>query len=83
MLQALSHGLTKLTVEVVADQDGAVAMFGALGFQAKGFLRDHVRDHDGILRDLILLAHPVEDHWSAMATAGIPDATGKSQTSNT
>ncbi len=83
LLQALSHGLTKLTVEVVADQDGAVAMFGALGFQAEGFLRDHVRDHDGMLHDLILLAHPVEDHWSAMATAGIPDATGKSQPSNT
>jgi hypothetical protein len=61
-------------VEVVADQDGAVAMFSSLGFQAEGLLRDHVRDRDGQLRDLVLLAHPVEDQWSAMATAGIDDA---------
>lgn len=78
LLQALDCDLTKLTVEVVADQDGAVAMFGALGFQAEGFLHDHVRDHDGVLRDLILLAHPVADQWSAMATAGISDVAGAS-----
>jgi len=78
LLRALDSGLTKLTVEVVADQHGAVAMFGALGFKAEGFLHDHVRDHDGVLRDLILLAHPVADHWSAMATAGIGDAAAES-----
>jgi L-amino acid N-acyltransferase YncA len=74
LLQALELGLKKLYVEVVADQDGAVAMFSSLGFQAEGLLRDHVRDRDGQLRDLVLLAHPVEDQWSAMATAGIDDA---------
>ncbi len=74
LLQALECGLTKLLVEVVADQEGAVAMFGALGFHAEGLLRDHVRDRDGDLRDLVLLAHPVADHWSAMETAGIDDA---------
>jgi RimJ/RimL family protein N-acetyltransferase len=74
LLQGLELGLTKLYVEVVADQEGAVAMFSALGFQAEGLLRDHVRDRDGQLRDLILLAHPVEDQWAAMATAGIDDA---------
>jgi L-amino acid N-acyltransferase YncA len=74
LLQALELGLKKLYVEVVADQDGAVAMFSSLGFQAEGLLRDHVRDRDGQLRDLVLLAHPVDDQWSAMATAGIDDA---------
>lgn len=74
LLQALDAGLSKLSVEVVADQEGAVAMFGALGFSAEGLLRDHVRDHDGALRDLILLAHPVEDHRAALETVGI-DAT--------
>jgi RimJ/RimL family protein N-acetyltransferase len=74
LLQALELGLRKLYVEVVADQEGAVAMFSALGFQAEGLLRDHVRDRDGRLRDLVLLAHPIDDQWSAMATAGIDDA---------
>lgn len=74
LLQALRCGLSKLTVEVVADQEGAVAMFGALGFEAEGLLRDHVRDHGGVLRDLVLLAHPVADQWAAMESAGIEDA---------
>jgi len=74
LLQALECDLKKLTVEVVAEQEGAVSMFGGLGFQAEGLLRDHVRDRDGELRDLILLSHSVEDAWSAMETAGIDDA---------
>ena len=49
-------------------------MFSALGFRAEGLLLDHVRDHDGVLRDLVLLSHPVADSWSAMETAGIDDA---------
>jgi L-amino acid N-acyltransferase YncA len=76
LLQALELGLAKLYVEVVADQEGAVAMFTALGFAAEGLLRDHVRDRDGQLRDLILLAHPIDDQWAAMASAGIEDALG-------
>jgi L-amino acid N-acyltransferase YncA len=74
LLQALELGLAKLYVEVVADQEGAIAMFTALGFQAEGLLREHVRDGDGCRRDLVLLAHPVEDQWAAMAAAGIDDA---------
>jgi len=74
LLQAVECGLTKLTVEVVVEQEGAVAMFGGLGFVAEGLLRDHVRDHDGQLRDLVLLSHAVADSWSAMETAGIDDA---------
>jgi len=31
----VGDGLTELTVKVVADQDGAVAMFGALGSQPR------------------------------------------------
>src|SRR3954451_18021846 len=74
LLQAIDLGLAKLYVEVVADQEGAVALFTALGFSAEGLLRDHVRDGDGRRRDLVLLAHPVDDHWAAMTTAGIDDA---------
>ena len=74
LLQAVDGGLAKLSVEVVAEQEGAVAMFTGLGFQAEALLRDHVRDRDGELRDLIVLSHSVEDAWSAMQTAGIDDA---------
>jgi L-amino acid N-acyltransferase YncA len=74
LVQALDCGLSKLYVEVVAEQEGAVAMFGALGFTAEGLLRDHVRDQAGSVRDLVLLAHPVEDQWAGMSAAGIDDA---------
>ena len=74
LLQAVDAGLAKLTVEVVAEQERAVAMFSGLGFRAEGLLVDHVRDHDGVLRDLVLLSHPVADSWSAMETMGIDDA---------
>lgn len=74
LLQAVGCSLGKLVVEVVAEQEGAVAMFQALGFHAEGLLRDHVRDRNGDVQDLVLLAHPVDDHWAAMQTAGIDDA---------
>jgi L-amino acid N-acyltransferase YncA len=76
LAQALDCGLSKLYVEVVAEQEGAVGMFEALGFRAEGLLRDHVRDPDGAFHDLILLAHPVEEHWAGMSTAGIDEALG-------
>jgi L-amino acid N-acyltransferase YncA len=77
LLAALDCGLRKLYVEVVAEQEGAVAMFTALGFQAEGLLRDHVRDHAGAVRHLRLLAHPVEEQWAAMSSVGIDDALGQ------
>lgn len=76
LLQAIECRLAKLYVEVVAEQEGAVAMFTGLGFQAEGLLRNHVRDRDGQLRDLVLLSHPIHDQWAAMASAGIDDALG-------
>jgi L-amino acid N-acyltransferase YncA len=66
--------LRKLYVEVVAEQDGAVAMFQALGFTAEGLLRGHVRDRSGEVHDLVLLAHQVDEQWSSMLTAGIDRA---------
>ncbi|MGH7819215.1 MAG: hypothetical protein ACREQ9_05535 [Candidatus Binatia bacterium] len=50
-----------------------MAMFQKLGFSAEALLRDHVRDRSGELRDLVLLAHSVDDRWSEMATLGIED----------
>ena len=45
-------GMTKLVVEVVAEQEATVAMFTALGFEAEGLLKDHVRSRAGEVHDL-------------------------------
>jgi ribosomal protein S18 acetylase RimI-like enzyme len=74
VLEALNLGLTKMVVEVVADQEPTIAMFRSLGFDPEALLKDHVRDQSGELRDLILLAHSVEESYASMATAGIADS---------
>ena len=44
VLEALELGLTKMVVEVVADQEPTIAMFRSLGFDPEALLDDHVRD---------------------------------------
>jgi ribosomal protein S18 acetylase RimI-like enzyme len=73
VLEAVALDLRKMVVEVVADQEPTVAMFRSLGFDPEALLSDHVRDRSGSLRDLMILAHAVEDQWSSMLVAGIPD----------
>jgi ribosomal protein S18 acetylase RimI-like enzyme len=73
VLEALALGLFKMVVEVIADQDGLIAMFRGLGFEPEALLVDHVRDRSGELRDLLVLAHSVEQQWASMAAAGIAD----------
>jgi L-amino acid N-acyltransferase YncA len=74
VLEALNLGLTKMVVEVVADQEPTIAMFRSHGFDPEALLRDHVRDQNGELRDLMILAHSVEESFSAMTTAGLADS---------
>ena len=74
LLEALRAGLRKVVVEVVADEHSAIALFRRLGFEPEALLRDHIRDRDGRLRDLVLLAHPVEDNWGIMAATGVEAA---------
>jgi ribosomal protein S18 acetylase RimI-like enzyme len=71
--QAVEMGLTKLVVEVVAVQEGAIAMFNALGFRAEALLADHIRDGRGELQDLVVLAHDVTAAASALETLGADD----------
>lgn len=73
LLEGLRVGLTKLVVEVVAEQTPAVEMFASIGFEAEALLKDQVRAGDGTLRDLIVMAHFVDDTWSTMHTAGIDE----------
>lgn len=74
VLEALNLGLTKMVVEVVADQEATIGMFRSLGFDPEALLADHVRDQAGDLRDLMILAHSVEQSWASMNTAGIADS---------
>jgi RimJ/RimL family protein N-acetyltransferase len=71
-------GLSKVVVEVVADQVPTIALFQGLGFEAEAVLTDHVRDANGRLHDLILLSHHVDDNWAAMATIGLDQLLGGS-----
>jgi ribosomal protein S18 acetylase RimI-like enzyme len=71
--EALELGLTKMVVEVIADQESTMWMFRSYGFEPEALLKDHVRDQSGQLRDLMILAHSVEESASALATAGISD----------
>jgi RimJ/RimL family protein N-acetyltransferase len=74
--RALEAGLSKLVVELVADQEHALEMFLKIGFTGEALLRDHIRDRDGGLRDLVLLAHHVDANWEAMTAVGLADELG-------
>ena len=71
VVEGVSSGLSKLVVEVVAEQGPALALFTDLGFGGEALLRDHIRDRGGQLRDLMVLAHHVSDTWAQMDTVGI------------
>jgi ribosomal protein S18 acetylase RimI-like enzyme len=74
VLEALNLGLTKMVIEVVADQEPAIAMFRSLGFDPEALLKNHVRSRAGELHDLMILAHSVEESYAAMTAAGIADS---------
>jgi L-amino acid N-acyltransferase YncA len=71
ILDALELGLTKLVVEVIAEQEATVNMFRALGFDPEALLVDHVRDRSGELRDLMVLALSVDSAAGSLQTAGV------------
>ncbi|TFV89171.1 GNAT family N-acetyltransferase [Blastococcus sp. CT_GayMR16] len=73
LVQAVESGLSKLVVEIVAEQGGALALFTELGFTGEALLVDHIRDRNGDLRDLMVLAHHVRDTWAGMDTVGVAD----------
>jgi L-amino acid N-acyltransferase YncA len=71
ILEALELGLTKMVVEVIAEQESTVAMFRSLGFDPEALLADHVRDRSGELRDLMVLAHSVDAAAGGLQMAGV------------
>ena len=73
VLDALELGLAKVVVDVIADQTALIAMFRSLGFEPEALLTDHVRDRNGDVRDLMVLAQSVDEQFAAMAAAGISE----------
>jgi len=76
LAEALRLGLRKVMVEVVADKEGDIAMFEAIGFEAEALLRDQICDRDGNVHDLVLLSHEVETGASALEALGLAGAVG-------
>src|SRR3954467_9200147 len=73
VIASLELGLSKLVVEVMADQEVTIAMFRSLGFDPEALLEDHVRDQAGELHDLMILSHSVEESWASMQSTGIAE----------
>ena len=73
VVEAEELGLVKLIVELVAGHDRLLAMFTGLGFVQEGRLRAHVRTASGDTRDLVVLAHFV-DELAAMILPADTDA---------
>ena len=73
LVEAVGSGLSKLVVEIVAEQGAALALFSDLGFTGEALLVDHIRDRNGQLRDLMVLAHHVSKTWEEMNTVGVAD----------
>jgi L-amino acid N-acyltransferase YncA len=71
--EALRLGLSKMVVEVVADQESTIALFRSHGFDPEALLVDHVRDRSGELRDLMILAHSVDESFASLSATGIAD----------
>jgi ribosomal protein S18 acetylase RimI-like enzyme len=77
LIEAVEHGFKKVTVLIPSDNVGALEMFHGMGFEGEGLLRDQLcGPEDGVLRDVVVLAHLVDDTWSTMLSGGLDEAVG-------
>ncbi len=76
LVEAVRMGFLKIVVEVVADRLGDIEMFTSIGFRPEALLADQIRDGDGELRDLVILAHYTEEVAASMDVLGVDDAMG-------
>jgi RimJ/RimL family protein N-acetyltransferase len=75
-LEALGRGIEKIMAEMTTDQKGAINVFQKLGFRVEGLFRDHVRDRQGVKRDLVVMAHEVGAESDLLDKYGVADAVG-------
>jgi L-amino acid N-acyltransferase YncA len=74
LVRALRGGMWKITVEVVAPQQGTIDMFLALGFVAEALLRDQLCGPDGERQDVVLLSHLADEAGDDLLLAAPEEA---------
>jgi ribosomal protein S18 acetylase RimI-like enzyme len=75
LIEAVENGLKKVTIQIAADNEGAIQMFQKMGFEGEALLRDQLcSPNDGEMRDIVMLAHLVDDQWATMVTGGFDEA---------
>lgn len=73
LVTALRQGCSHAYIEVVAEQEGLVAMFQDLGFEPEALLSEFVRDGEGYFHDLMLMTHRVADQYGRQAVLGLDE----------
>jgi len=68
---ALSLGIEKLVARMTTDQTAARELFHELGFHNEALLKDHVKDRNGELHDLLLMACDVQMFLSTRNAYGV------------
>lgn len=76
LVEALRRGMWKITVEVVADQQGTIDMFLALGFVAEALLRDQLTLPGGESQDVVVLSHFADEAGQDTLLAAPDEARG-------
>ena len=71
---ALEEGIEKMMAQMTLDQKGAITTFEGLGFRPEALLRDHVKDRQGNLHDLLVLSHDVATFERTRAAYGVGQA---------
>ncbi|MFN2098637.1 N-acetyltransferase family protein [Altererythrobacter sp. MF3-039] len=71
---ALDKGLSKLTAQMTIDQKAAITVFEELGFRGEALLKDQVRDADGKMHDLVVLACDVANASARIEAYGIGES---------
>jgi len=60
---ALVLKLNKVVAEMMEDQQGAVRVFTAMGFEQEAVLKNHVRDLEGKYHNLVIMSQDVIGFW--------------------
>ncbi len=74
LLEALkageASGAEKFIARMTPDQRGAIALFESAGFRAEALLRDHVKDPDGEVYDLVVMSLHLREYRRMQAAFG-------------
>ena len=65
-----ASGAEKFVARMTPDQRGAIALFESAGFRAEALLRDHVKDPDGEVYDLVIMSLHLREYRRMQAAFG-------------